>query len=174
MNKEFSEALYIRSFPDITYGVFSCSKFKLYIFGDQESIKCAKFNIRGDASKIAGHCNSKSSPAVDAALKFLDLYFQKKPSALPALDLGIFTVKESRVYKELIKVPFGKIISYEMLSERSGIPHGARFVGNAMAKNIFPVLIPCHRVIKSNGDIGNYSSGTDIKKFLLHHEGFIS
>jgi len=173
VNKNFSEALYIKSFPEISYGVFSCSKFKLYIFGDQDSVKCAQFNVNGGVSKITGYCNSKSSPAVDAALEYLERYLQKKPSALPALDLGIYTGKESRVYKELIKVPFGITISYEQLSKRSGIVHGARFVGNAMAKNIFPVFIPCHRVIKSNGDIGNYSSGKGIKIFLLQHEGSI-
>jgi methylated-DNA-[protein]-cysteine S-methyltransferase len=50
------------------------------------------------------------------------------------------------------------------------VPGGGRFVGNAMAKNMFPVFIPCHRVIKSDGAMGYYSGGVHIKEFLLAHE----
>jgi methylated-DNA-[protein]-cysteine S-methyltransferase len=87
------------------------------------------------------------------------------------LDLSGFTRKEIAVYGELLKVPPGKTISYQRLAEKAGIPSGGRFVGNAMAKNMFPIIIPCHRVVLASGAIGNYSGGIGIKKFLLGHEG---
>jgi len=90
------------------------------------------------------------------------------------LDLSEFSQKEIRVYLELMKIPSGRTISYNALSKRAGIPQGARFVGNAMAKNAFPIIIPCHRVIKNDGTAGNYSGGVGIKDFLLKHEGAVT
>lgn len=86
------------------------------------------------------------------------------------LDLSGYTEKEIRVYKELLQVKAGSRISYGALAEKSSIPSGARFIGNTMSKNRFPVIIPCHRVIRSDGSMGNYTGGIHIKKFLLDHE----
>jgi len=86
------------------------------------------------------------------------------------LDLTGYTDKEICIYKELLKVESGKTISYNELAERSGIPRGARFAGNCMAANRFPVIIPCHRVIRADGLMGNYTGGVEIKKYLLEHE----
>jgi len=86
------------------------------------------------------------------------------------LDTSGYTENERRVYRELIGVAPGQRISYGELAVRCGFTGGARFIGNAMAKNRFPVIIPCHRVIKGNGEPGNYSGGADIKRNLLAHE----
>ena len=94
----------------------------------------------------------------------------EKKSGKVLLDLSGYTVREIRVYKELIKIKPGSRISYGSLAEKSGIPSGARFIGNTMAKNRFPLIIPCHRVIRSDGSMGNYTGGIHIKKFLLDHE----
>jgi len=68
-------------------------------------------------------------------------------------------------------VPHGKITTYNELSKSIGLENGQRLVGQIMKKNPFPVIIPCHRVIKSNGDIGGYLFGIDIKKNMLRKEG---
>lgn len=86
------------------------------------------------------------------------------------LDMEGYTEKEVAVYRELIKIKPGATISYGELAAKCGVPGGARFIGNTMAKNRFPVIIPCHRVVKSNGKMGNYSGGVDIKEKLLRHE----
>jgi methylated-DNA-[protein]-cysteine S-methyltransferase len=83
------------------------------------------------------------------------------------IDCSLFTPHERRVYAQLLRVPFGLTISYGDLARRSAFPGGERFIGNAMAKNMVPIIIPCHRVIKSNGAIGNYSGGVHIKEYLL-------
>lgn len=86
------------------------------------------------------------------------------------LDGSTYTDKQIRVYMELIKVAPGETISYGRLAEMSGIAGGARFVGNTMAGNRFPVIVPCHRVIRGDGSMGNYSGGTEIKRMLLDFE----
>jgi len=70
-----------------------------------------------------------------------------------------------------MSVPFGRTLSYAELASRAGFAGGARFVGNCMAKNDFPVFIPCHRVIRSDGSVGNFSGGEGIKELLLGFEG---
>ena len=78
---------------------------------------------------------------------------------------------EKKIYKKLLTVPHGKITTYNELSKSIGLKNGQRLVGQMMKKNPFPVIIPCHRVIKSNGDIGGYLFGIDIKKNMLRKEG---
>jgi O-6-methylguanine DNA methyltransferase len=162
---------YLLSFPDIKYCAYPFPTGRLYIFGDKNSLKMILFgydiNHKNDVEK---YFNEGGSGAIDKAIKFLDNYLMGKESPLPELDMVPFTRKEIRIYNNLTKIPFGKTVTYNGLAKKSGIPHGARFVGNAMAKNFFPILIPCHRVIKSDGNIGNYSSGIKTKMFLLEHE----
>ena len=78
---------------------------------------------------------------------------------------------QKKIYKKLLTVPHGKITTYNELSKSIGLKNGQRLVGQIMKKNPFPVIIPCHRVIKSNGDIGGYLFGIDIKKNMLRKEG---
>ncbi|XP_015912460.1 methylated-DNA--protein-cysteine methyltransferase [Parasteatoda tepidariorum] len=81
---------------------------------------------------------------------------------------GKFTEK---VWKTLFTcVPFGTSISYGGLAELSGNSSASRAVGTAMKNNPVPILIPCHRVIKSDGSIGHYSGGNGVKEWLLKHE----
>ena len=68
-------------------------------------------------------------------------------------------------------VPSGKIITYGKLADSIGLKNGQRIVGQIMKKNPFPVIIPCHRVVKSNGEIGGYAFGIEIKKNMLRKEG---
>lgn len=86
------------------------------------------------------------------------------------IDMSEYTDKEIEVYRNLLNVEPGKTVSYSELSSISGISRGARFAGNCMAQNRFPIIIPCHRVIKKDGSMGNYTGGVGIKEFLLKHE----
>lgn len=103
---------------------------------------------------------------------FRDIMVKKalSPVAGIVLDMEGYTEKEISVYRELIKVKPGATVSYGELALRCGVPGGARFIGNTMARNRFPVIIPCHRVVKSDGSMGNFSGGVDIKEKLLRLE----
>jgi len=75
-----------------------------------------------------------------------------------------------RVWEELIKVKYGKLETYKDIALKVGGARYSRAVGMANGKNPIPIIVPCHRIIKSNGDLGGYSSGLDIKKKLLKIE----
>jgi len=77
---------------------------------------------------------------------------------------------EKEVWEVLIEVHYGETRTYKWVAERVGKPHAFRAVGNALGKNPIPIIYPCHRIIESDGSIGGYSSGIDIKRRLLEIE----
>ena len=77
-----------------------------------------------------------------------------------------------RAMAELRRVPAGAVITYQGLAAAVGQPDGQRAIGNTMATNPVPLFVPCHRVIRSDGTIGNYGGGVDAKLKLLRVEGF--
>ena len=77
---------------------------------------------------------------------------------------------EKKVWKALLKIPYGKTKTYGEIAREIGLPNGARAVGNACGKNPIPIIIPCHRVVASNGGLGGYTGGIGIKKKLLKIE----
>jgi len=77
---------------------------------------------------------------------------------------------QKNVYTNLLGVKYGQTISYKELAKRSGYPNAYRAVGTALSKNKIPIIIPCHRVIKSDGSIGKYTGGKWRKKMLLKIE----
>jgi methylated-DNA-[protein]-cysteine S-methyltransferase len=80
---------------------------------------------------------------------------------------------ERRVYQKLLKVPKGKVTTYGDLAKAAGLENGQRLIGQIMKKNPFPVIIPCHRVVKSDGKIGGYYYGDKIKTKMLSDEGIL-
>jgi methylated-DNA-[protein]-cysteine S-methyltransferase len=82
-----------------------------------------------------------------------------------------------RVLEELATVPFGATVSYGELARRSGRPSAARAVGGIMASNPLPVIVPCHRVLRTGGAIGGFAgarNAIDTKQWLLAHEGVLA
>jgi len=76
-----------------------------------------------------------------------------------------------RVLRKAGQIPRGRIMTYGGLAKSLGVPAGARAVGNAMAGNPFPLVIPCHRVIRGNGSLGGFGGGLTMKRALLEMEG---
>lgn len=80
------------------------------------------------------------------------------------------TYFEKKVWVALKEIPFGETRTYKWVAEKVGNPSATRAVGRALSKNPIPIVVPCHRVIESDGSIGGYSSGADIKRRLLDME----
>ena len=78
---------------------------------------------------------------------------------------------EKKIYQKLLKVPSGYVTTYGDLAKAINLKNGQRVVGQIMKKNPFPVIIPCHRVVKSDGTVGGYAYGTERKKHMLSEEG---
>lgn len=91
--------------------------------------------------------------------------------SLELLDLGQCSEFQKRVLMKAREIPLGMVASYGRLAELIDAPRAARAVGTALAKNPFPLILPCHRVIKSTGHLGQFGGGTDLKKTLLELEG---
>jgi len=75
------------------------------------------------------------------------------------------------VWKEMRKVPVGKTWSYSDLAKRAGSAGAVRAVGTACSSNLIAAIVPCHRIVKSGGSLGNYAYGVEVKEWLLKHEG---
>jgi methylated-DNA-[protein]-cysteine S-methyltransferase len=78
---------------------------------------------------------------------------------------------EEKIYQKLLEVPIGYVTTYGDLAKAINLKNGQRVVGQIMKKNPFPVIIPCHRVVKSDGTIGGYAYGSERKKHMLWEEG---
>ena len=80
-------------------------------------------------------------------------------------------ILSTKVYRKLLQVPKGKVTSYGDLAKAVGLENGQRAIGVIMKKNPFPVIVPCHRVVKSDGKIGGYVYGERVKSHMLLKEG---
>ena len=99
-------------------------------------------------------------------------YFRGKPIAPPWewMDMGGLTRLQQSVLAATANIPYGQLKSYKIMAGVIGRPRAYRFVGSALAKNPFPILIPCHRVVRSDGSLGNFGGGTDLKRKLIQFE----
>lgn len=104
----------------------------------------------------------------------LDEYFkrQRKEFDLPLEIIG--SKFQKRVWNELMKIPYGETISYNQLAIRTGDQKAIRAVAAANGANPLPIVIPCHRVIGSDGSLVGYGGGLDVKRKLLELEGSLS
>ena len=98
----------------------------------------------------------------------LNHYFSGKAVTFnQKLDISQATVFQRKVWRASRLIPHGETRSYLWLAEKIGYPKAARAVGQALARNPLPVIIPCHRVIKEDGSLGGFSGGLRTKKRLL-------
>jgi O-6-methylguanine DNA methyltransferase len=99
-------------------------------------------------------------------------YFNGKPVSFKIpLDLSIGTQFQRKVWRKVKEIPCGELRSYKWVARSIGSAHASRAVGNAVGRNPVAPIVPCHRVICSDGSLGGYTSGIAIKKRLLNLEG---
>ncbi len=105
------------------------------------------------------------------AIRELSSYFNgHQVNFKSILDLSIGTEFQRNVWEKVGEIPYGELKSYKWIADEIGNPHAVRAVGNAVGKNPVPPIIPCHRVIRSDGNLGGFSSGIALKKWLLKLE----
>ena len=111
------------------------------------------------------------SPVTDEAARQLDEYFagRRRVFDVPLLFAG--TDFQKKVWAELLKIPFGKTVSYGSIAQRIGMPKAVRAVANANGANSLSIFVPCHRVIGGDGSMTGYGGGIEAKRRLLELEG---
>ena len=112
-------------------------------------------------------------PVLNRTIKLLDLYFAGGPVdfAKLSVQLTYATDFQQQVWNAIQQIPYGEVRTYQWVADRIGSPKSARAVGNATGANPVSILIPCHRVIRSNGALGGYGGGLERKRQLLALEG---
>jgi methylated-DNA-[protein]-cysteine S-methyltransferase len=99
-------------------------------------------------------------------------YFEGKRKEIPCtLDLGHATLFQRHVWEITRSIPYGETRSYGWVAKQIGKPDAARAVGQALGKNPLPIVVPCHRVIASNGSLCGFGGGLEMKRSLLRLEG---
>ena len=135
---------------------------QLVIKADEEAIISIEIS---DANE-----NNRGNEITSEAVRQLKQYFKgiRKSFDLP-LKFNT-TPFRKRVYEALLNVPYGSTVSYRDLTYMAGNRRGFQATGQAMHFNPIMIVVPCHRVINSDGSIGGYGSHLDIKKYLLNME----
>jgi len=115
----------------------------------------------------------KPDDTIKRWVAFLRNYFNGNFTKPPRIDDLLPQNFSFSTYRALQKIPAGKVVTYKQLASYAGRDNAPRAVGQALAKNPFPIVVPCHRVISSNGSLGGFSArgGIGYKKRLLSHEG---
>lgn len=115
-------------------------------------------------------CHKTPTPLICKAFEQLTEYIDRKRQDfnLPLKPKG--TVFQQKVWKELLKIPYGRTVSYKDIATATGNANASRAVGMANNKNPIPIFIPCHRVIGKNGSLTGYAGGLGLKKTLLKIE----
>jgi methylated-DNA-[protein]-cysteine S-methyltransferase len=150
--------------PSIIYDVFKSPLGNLYLIFTGTALTGIAFDKPFGASY-------KKSSAPKAFLKELASYFQgKKDSFNQEMKFLTGTEFEKSVWMALPEIPIGETRSYKWVAEHIGKPAAVRAVGQALSKNPLPIVIPCHRVIESDGSIGGYAGGVNTKVRLLEME----
>jgi methylated-DNA-[protein]-cysteine S-methyltransferase len=108
---------------------------------------------------------------LDTVRRELDAYFSGRRQAFDLdLDWSLVGPFARRVLRRTARIPYGSVESYGDIARGVGTPRGARAVGNALGSNPIPVVVPCHRVVRTGGAIGGYGGGLPRKRWLLDLE----
>ena len=113
-----------------------------------------------------------SHPQALIVIKSIRDYFLGRIESFPPvffewMNFGNITRLEKRVFQATAQIPYGQTASYSDVARAVGRQKAYRFVGNTLSKNPFPVIVPCHRVIKSDGSCGGFGGGRDLKMKML-------
>lgn len=135
------------------------------IFGENGAEAWARFQAAHPGLEQRG--NGLATQALAQILEYLRGV--RRTFTVPLDPEG--TPFQRRVWAETARIPYGQTVTYAELARRIGRPKAVRAVGQALAANPVPILIPCHRVIAADSRLGGYTAGHHVKRWLLHREG---
>ena len=144
-------------------------------------LRLAYEDFDGGLDEVLDHLAHRVSPRIaeaparlDAVRRELDEYFEggRRDFDVP-IDWSLTTGFTQKVLRATAAIPFGSVSSYAGVAADAGSPRATRAAGNALGSNPVPIVVPCHRVLRSGGRLGGYTGGVDKKEHLLRLEGVL-
>ena len=164
---------------DVAYTWIDSPVGTLLLAGTKTGLATVSF-VRGpDDDYVLDELATRISPRLleapgrlDEARRELDEYFEGRRRDFDvSLDWRLIQGFGRRVLKATARIPYGKTSSYQRVAAAAGSPSGSRAAGNALGSNPQPIVVPCHRVLRTGGAIGGYGGGLEKKQWLLRLEG---
>jgi methylated-DNA-[protein]-cysteine S-methyltransferase len=141
----------------------------LNLLADEQILIAANFS---SISALGDYKDVKTVKTIPAVTDLISDYFDGDLEALNGIQVRQAGATFSQAaWKAMRKVKAGKTLSYADLADRAGSPAAVRAAGSACAKNGIVLVVPCHRIVKTGGALGNYAYGLSKKEWLLSHEG---
>jgi methylated-DNA-[protein]-cysteine S-methyltransferase len=173
-----SERIATEGLADVSYGSADSPFGELLLAATRRGLVRVAFPEE-DVDAVLARLALKVSPRIvqaskplDEARRELEEYFEgrRREFELP-LDWSLVGPFGRRVLRYTASIPYGSVGSYGQAAAAAGSPHGSRAAGNALGSNPIPIVVPCHRVLRSGGALGGYGGGLDRKRWLLGLEG---
>lgn len=177
LHRTLVEGAAARGLLDVTYRVVDSPVGPLLVVGGERGVLRVAFEVQ-DHDAVLGDVARRVSPRVleggarlDPVLRELDEYFAGTRHRFDVpVDLRLATGFRRDVVAALPDVPYGRTATYAQVAAAAGRPRAVRAVGTACARNPVPLLLPCHRVVRSDGTPGQYAGGAPAKRVLLDLE----
>lgn len=172
LDRRFREAAAAAGLVDVAYDLAETPVGELLLAATDRGL--CRIEFRPDLDGLArtfGARVLRVPGKLDPVRRQLDEYFEHRREAFELqLDLHV-TPFFREVLTELARVPYGQLETYGALARKVGRPNAARAVGGVMNKNPVPIVLPCHRIVGSNGSLVGYGGGLHVKEALLRLEG---
>jgi len=153
----------------IVYSILNSPLGRLLVARNADGLTCINFQDGTEAVNPQAGWLEQPSALADAAEQ-LEAYFrgELRQFDLPLAPQG--TAFQLQVWQAMREIPYGQTVTYAELARRVGRPQAARAVGGASSRNPLPVVVPCHRVVGSDGSLTGYAGGLHLKQALLELE----
>ncbi len=163
---------------DVAYGIVDSPLGKLLVATTDKGLVRISYHYEAEdfvLEELARRISPRVLEAprrVGPVARELDQYFAGRRKAFDfPLDWSLVGPYARKVLRATARIPFGKVSTYRVVARKAGNAAGSRAAGNALGSNPIPIVVPCHRVLRSDGTLGGYTGGLDKKELLLRLEG---
>lgn len=153
----------------MNYTCFDSIIGKIFLFGNNKEILKIFINNSSVCLELIKQCNRQDNLFIECKKQILEYLAGKRKN----FDINIKingSEFQTKVWNELLNIPYGTLKTYKDVAVNIGHPTASRVVGLAVHNNPLPIIIPCHRVIGSNGKLTGYAYGLELKQFLISLE----
>ena len=147
---------------------------------DRGLVRLAYRDFNGGTDAVLDHLALRVSPRIveaprrlDTVHRQLDEYFEGRRQTFDVpVDFALTSDFTTRILRAIAAIPFGRTSNYREVAAAAGNPNATRAAGNACGANPVPIVVPCHRVLRTGGGLGGYTGGVEKKETLLALEGY--